>query len=45
MKIPSCCYVSREKAYEILSEFIVNKQIYKHVDWIYIYKIDFDHGY
>lgn len=45
MTVPSCCYVSREKAFEILYKFIVYKEIDKNVNWIDIYEVDFDHGY
>lgn len=45
MRIPSCCYVSREKAFEILSEFIQTKQIPTNINWTDIYDIEFDHGF
>ncbi|MDR6226337.1 hypothetical protein [Desmospora profundinema] len=45
MRIPSCCYVSRDQAYEILSKVIETKQIPTDVNWVDIYEIDFDHGY
>ncbi|PTM57534.1 hypothetical protein [Desmospora activa] len=45
MRVPSCCYVSRNQAYKILSEFVENKRIATDINWKDIYEIDFDHGY
>jgi hypothetical protein len=45
MRIPSCCYVSREKAWEIIREFIETEQIPTNINWTDIYDIDFDHGF
>jgi hypothetical protein len=45
MRIPSCCYVSREKAFEIIREFIETEQIPTNINWTDIYDIDFDHGF
>jgi len=45
MRIPSCCYVSREKAFEIIREFIATEQIPANINWTDIYDIDFDHGF
>jgi len=46
MRIPSCCYVSREKAFEIISELIKTQKIPENINWTDIYDIEgFDHGY
>ncbi len=45
IRIPSCCYVSRERAFEILCEFVTTMRIPDSVNWTDIYEIDFDHGY
>lgn len=45
MRIPSCCYVSREKAFEIVREFIETEQIPVNINWTDIYDIDFDNGF
>ncbi|MNJ00869.1 hypothetical protein D3C73_1603160 [compost metagenome] len=45
MRIPSCCYVSRDEAFSILRRFLDSKQIPEDVNWVDIYEIDFDHGY
>jgi hypothetical protein len=45
MKVPSCCYVSRDKAFEIINEFVETEQIPENVNWTDIYDIDFDSGY
>jgi len=45
MKVPSCCYVSRDKAFEITSVFIETEQIPENINWTDIYDIDFDSGY
>lgn len=45
MKIPTCSYVDRELAYQIISEFIVIKSIPKFVEWVDLYDIDFEHGF
>lgn len=45
LKVPSCCYVSRDKAFEIISVFVETKQIPENINWTDIYDIDFDSGY
>ncbi|MCX7748037.1 MAG: hypothetical protein N2645_14300 [Clostridia bacterium] len=45
MRVPSCCYVSRERAYETISEFVTTKSIPSNVNWTDIYDIEFDHGF
>lgn len=45
MKVPSCCYVSRIDAYNILLQFVVEKEIPGDVRWVDIYDLEFDHGY
>ncbi|MDP4181589.1 MAG: hypothetical protein Q8942_10890 [Bacillota bacterium] len=46
MRVPSCCYVSRERAFEIISEFITTEQIPENINWTDIYEIEgFDSGY
>jgi hypothetical protein len=39
MKVPSCCYVSRDKAFEIISVFINTEQIPENINWTDIYAI------
>lgn len=43
MRIPTCSYVSREKAFEIILNFIENSNIEEIVKWIDLYEIEFDH--
>lgn len=45
MRIPSCCYVGRAEAYEILLYFAREKEVPPHVNWVDLYEIDFEHGF
>ena len=45
MRFPSCSYLSREKAYAVIAEFVRDHQFSTEIDWIDMYEIDFDHGY
>ncbi len=45
MQVPTCSYVSREKAYEILSSFIKTKKIPEYVSWMDLYEIDFEYEF
>ncbi|URZ08854.1 hypothetical protein [Clostridium felsineum] len=45
MRIPTCSYISREKAFEIINNFMNNKSIEESVEWIDLYEIEFDHGF
>lgn len=45
MRIPTCSYISREKAFEIINNFINNKNIEELVEWIDLYEIEFNHGF
>ena len=39
MKVPICCYVNRETAYNIITHFIHNKEISNLVKWVDLYEI------
>lgn len=45
MAVPSCSYVSREMAYQIVHEFISSKEIPESVEWVDLYEIDFDYDF
>ncbi len=45
MKIPTCSYISREKMYKIIFEFINNNDIEQLVEWIDLYDIEFNHDF
>ena len=45
MKVPTCSYVSRERAYEIISSFICNKKMPEDISWLELYEIDFDYAF
>lgn len=45
MQIPTCSYVKREQAYEIISSFIEQKKIPDFVSWINLYDIDFEYEF
>lgn len=45
MQIPTCSYISREKAYKIVSSFIKLNRIPDFVSWIDLYDIDFEYEF
>jgi len=45
MKVPSSSYVSRERALELMREFVKNSGRPSSVEWIDMYEIEFDHGF
>lgn len=45
MKIPTCSYVSREKAFEIINYFINDLNFEELVEWVDLYEIEFEHGF
>lgn len=45
MKVPTCSYVSRERAYEIITSFIYNKKIPEDISWLELYEIDFEYDF
>ena len=45
MQVPTCSYVSRKRAYEIISSFIKTKKIPEYVSWIDLYEIDFEYEF
>lgn len=45
MAVPTCSYVSRETAYQIVQEFISSKKIPESVEWVDLYEIDFDYDF
>lgn len=45
MKIPTCSYVNRETAYEVIQHFIMTKEVPAIVEWIDLYDIEFDHDF
>lgn len=45
MQVPTCSYVNREKAYEIVSSFIKLKKIPEFVSWIDLYDINFEYDF
>ena len=45
MKVPTCSYVDRDKAYDIINKFIANKEVPTCVKWVDLYDIDFEHGF
>lgn len=45
MQVPTCSYVKREKAYEIISSFIKHKKIPDFVTWVDLYDIDFEYEF
>lgn len=45
MKVPTCSYVDRETAYNIVKELIDTQKIPEFLEWIDLYDIDFEHDY
>lgn len=45
MKVPTCSYVNRETAYEIIQQFIATKKVPDLVEWIDLYDIEFEHDF
>ncbi|MBQ7774891.1 MAG: hypothetical protein IJ379_03130 [Lachnospiraceae bacterium] len=45
MQVPSCSYVSREKAYEIITTFVELKRVPDFVSWMDLYDIDFEYEF
>lgn len=45
MQIPTCSYVQRQKAYEIIASFVQTKKIPDFVEWMDLYEIDFDYEF
>lgn len=45
MQVPTCSYVKREKAYEIISSFIKHKKVPDFVTWVDLYDIDFEYEF
>jgi len=45
MKVPSCSYVSRDEALNLMLEFVSLRKRPESVEWQDMYDIDFDHGF
>lgn len=45
MKVPSCSYVSRDEALDLMMEFVASRKRPESVEWQDMYDIDFDHGF
>lgn len=45
MQVPSCSYVSRGKAFEVIMSFIKHKGIPEFVEWVDLYDIDFEYEF
>ncbi len=45
MKVPSCSYMSREEALDLMLEFVSLGRRPTSVEWREMYQIDFDHGF
>jgi hypothetical protein len=46
MPVPSCCYISKEGAFEIIIHYLHNNgQLLNKYEWKDIYDLEFDHGF
>ena len=45
MQVPTCSYVSRERAYEMILSFIKEQKIPDFVEWVDLYDIDFEYEF
>lgn len=45
MKVPSCCYFTRDEAYELMLEFVRNEGKPTSYEWQDMYELEFDHGF
>lgn len=45
MQVPTCSYVKRELAYEIIHAFMQTGQIPDFVEWVDLYDIDFEYEF
>lgn len=45
MQVPSCSYVSRAKAFELIMSFVKEKKIPDFVEWVDLYDIDFQYEF
>lgn len=45
MKVPTCSYVSRKRAYDIITSYIKNKKMPEDISWCELYEIDFDYDF
>lgn len=42
--VPSCSYVDRNQAYQIVQHFLTTKKVSDFVDWVELRNIDFQHN-
>ncbi|MDE1465390.1 hypothetical protein [Spartinivicinus poritis] len=45
MRVPTCCYLSRDMAWDIIEHFLDNHQKHPRLNWVDLYDIDFDHSF
>lgn len=45
MQVPTCSFISRSKAFDIIMSLIENKKIPDNVEWIDLYDIEFDYEF